>query len=220
MRLDVTAGLARLVVARLAVALRLQLFKLGVHVVKHDLYKWQEVYPGEAFDIPRGLCWLRATAPIVVFAESGDFQSIAGTGAEVRFEVQAACSITVQAFGLFDEEARSRARDQLRVFLYEREPAIHFPQGEVFSNPDRPLHQSGYLDEVLRARRLFELERREAQRIMREDAARHRAEMEKISLAVKGTVAESAAASPGKMQPEVQPGEPKVETSQDEKAKA
>ena len=62
---------------------------------------------------------------------------------------------------------RVDAAPGVRIFLYRGYSSSVRDEGEVFTNIDRMAHESGAMQEVTRARRLFEIERRAALAEMR-----------------------------------------------------
>ena len=73
---------------------------------------------------------------------------------------------------------RVDAAPGVRIFVHRGYSSSVRAEGEVFTNIDRMVHESGAMQEVTRARRLFEIERRAA-------LAEMRAEHEAFSASVR-----------------------------------
>lgn len=116
--------------------------------MKFDPYCWLEVKPNEALEIPKGVLRLRASAPVALYASAQGYEVLVGYGA--TFEVEFAEAVKI----------RVDAAKGVRLFRYHPLSTTVHADGEVFTNIDRMPDESGSVAEVLRARRMFEFERR------------------------------------------------------------
>ena len=133
--------------------------------MKFDAMAWQEVSPNEEIHI-KGRLQLRCSAPSPLYIESEGVEALAGVATDF------------QIADLPEVIARVDAAPGVRIFVHRGYSASVRAEGEVFTNIDRMVHESGAMQEVTRARRLFEIERRAA-------LAEMRAEHEAFSASVR-----------------------------------
>lgn len=115
--------------------------------MKFDPFTWQEENPNEKIQVGKGRVRLRLSVSAPVFFEAEGFEALVGTGTDFDFEVSEPGMVTVEM-------------QAGRVFRHVAHATSERASGEVYTNIDRMVHESGALAEVIRARRLFELERR------------------------------------------------------------
>lgn len=115
--------------------------------MKFDPFVWQEEKPNEKIQVGKGRVRLRVSVSAPVFFEAEGIEALVGTGTNFDFEVSEPGTVTVEM-------------KAGRVFRHVAHATAEPASGEVFTNIDRMVHESGALAEVTRARRLFELERR------------------------------------------------------------
>ena len=122
--------------------------------MKFDPMAWQEVSPNEEINV-KGRLQLRCSAPSPLYIESEGVEALAGVATEF------------QIADLPEVIARVDAAPGVRIFVHRGYSSSVRAEGEVFTNIDRMVHESGAMQEVTRARRLFEIERRAALAEMR-----------------------------------------------------
>ena len=122
--------------------------------MKFDPLAWEEVSPNEEINV-KGRLQLRCSAPSPLYIESEGLEALAGVATE--FQITDLPEVIV----------RVDAAPGVRIFLYRGYSSSVRDEGEVFTNIDRMVHESGAMQEVTRARRLFEIERRAALAEMR-----------------------------------------------------
>jgi len=137
--------------------------------MKFSPENWKEVKPNEQIEITQGRLWLRLTqaSPILV-------TSLSGVETLVCFDTETDIEVTDCAFAVFTNE-------KARGWLFERPVEYFESEGEIFTNADRMIPESGTMTEITSALRLFKLEQRailadarsELDEI-RAEAARHR----------------------------------------------
>lgn len=142
--------------------------------MKFDPMAWQEVSANEQIEI-KGNLRLRCSAPSPLYIESEGYEALAGVATEF------------QIADLPQVIARVDAAPGVRIFVHRGYSTSFRAEGEVFTNIDRMVHESGAMQEVTRARRLFELERRSALAEMR---AEHEAFSASLRLRQEQTAAE------------------------------
>lgn len=123
--------------------------------MKFDVFQWSPVLIKVPQQAPLGRLWLRLSKPGALYVEAQGYEVLAGYGAE--FDLKLAQPVTF----------RIDAAETVSAFLYTPEAVYHRPDGEVFTNPDRMVHESGAVLEVRKALRAFELEKRAILREMR-----------------------------------------------------
>lgn len=128
--------------------------------MKFDPYAWQEVPTNEEVQFSKGRLRLRLSARAALYVTAQGFQALVGI--EEAFEVDLSEEVTF----------RVEAPKPLRAFMFVPEPTAFEPVGEVFTNIDRMPMESGNMAEVTRAMRLFELERRNALKEIRQETAK------------------------------------------------
>lgn len=129
--------------------------------MKFDPFNWQEEQANAKIQVRKGRVRLHVSAAAPVYFEAEGVEALVGVGTAFDFTVSEPGFVTVAAEGV-------------RVFR-QGEPVTAFEaEGEVFTNIDRQPMESGMLAEVLRAKRMFEIERRAFMRELRDarDAVR------------------------------------------------
>lgn len=155
--------------------------------MKFNPLEWSEVKQNAQVQIPSGLLQLRSSAPFALAIESEGVEVPYGEAHEFRLVLKNDARITVKGKAPVVKKDRPR-----RDFKSE---------GEVFTNLDRMPYESGSVDAVTRAARMFKLEQRAMMRELREERAL-------IEAARKP--AEAPASEPAKAaEPELPPGEAK-----------
>lgn len=158
--------------------------------MKFNPEEWQEVKANEKIGVSQGRLWLRLTqaAPVLV-------TSNAGVETLVAFDKEVDVEVTDCAFAQFTDKAA-------RGWVYVHPVNAYEPDGEVFTNADRMPYESGSVNEVTAALRMFKLEQRA---ILREA----RAELNEITARRDALIAEGDGvpvdADEGESQPEPQP---------------
>ena len=122
--------------------------------MKFDPMAWQEVSPNEEISV-KGRLQLRCSAPSPLYIQSEGIEALAGVATEFHIS------------DLPEVIARVDAAPGVRIFVHRGYSSSVRAEGEVFTNIDRMVHESGAMQEVTRARRLFEIERRAALAEMR-----------------------------------------------------
>lgn len=156
--------------------------------MRFDLFSWQEFRCNEEVPFGEGQLRLRLSAPAPVYFSAQGVEALAGFGAAFDIEVSEAVTVRVEA------------PEGVRAFRWVPPVTAVEPEGEVFTNIDRMPDESGSVAEVLRARRLFEFERRAALRDIR--AARD----ELVARTKEQAMAPEPSAEP-EAQPEQEPAE-------------
>ncbi len=125
--------------------------------MKHDPSIWSENYDYEAIE-GQGLFRLRASAEGALYCVFQGFETLVGTGSS--FDVETSVDVTFSF--VCDKECR--------VFYYRPSVARVEPDSVVYTNIDSMSDQSGAVDEIRKALRLFEFERRQILRDLRASA--------------------------------------------------
>lgn len=134
--------------------------------MKFDPYNWNEASPNEKVQSRKGILRVRTSAPAPLYISAEGVEALAGYG--TAFDVETSEAVIW----------RVDAPKGVRVF-YEAPPRTSVAaSGEVYTNIDRMPDESGNLAEVLRARRLFEIEQRAMLRDLRQERAALIAERE------------------------------------------
>ncbi|MBL4917254.1 hypothetical protein [Szabonella alba] len=128
--------------------------------MKFNPLNWSEVKPNEKIETGKGILRLRASQTAALYIEAQGVEALYGLGADFDVEVSEAVAFRVDA------------PKGTRVFHYRPGNTSFEPTGEVYTNIDRMPDESGTLAEVLRARRVFELEQRAMLREMRAETAK------------------------------------------------
>lgn len=139
-----------------------------------DPAQWQEVPANEAFEVPAGVLEVRFSQPGALWILGESYEAPSGFGAEHRVEVPPGVRVRAETAG--------------RAFVKLRAGSAFWVDEVSFTNIDRMPVVSGQMEEVLRARREFELFRRRT--------------LAEIRAASRAAVAAVAPASPGEKQPE------------------
>lgn len=130
--------------------------------MKFDPFSWDEVKTNEETTFGKGTLRLRLSAPAALYVQAQGVEALAGYGAAFDVEVSE------------DVIFRVEAPKGVRAFREVPQPTSFQPIGEVFTNIDRMVQESGAVAEVTRARRQLEIERREMLREIRIEAAKAR----------------------------------------------
>ncbi|WP_323717585.1 hypothetical protein [Paracoccus aminovorans] len=133
--------------------------------MKFDVFSWNEVKPNVQTQKSKGRLRVLCSQPSPFYVSAQGVEVLAGYGTSFDFDVSEEVTWRVDA------------PKGVRVFVYAPPLTVAEPEGEVFTNIDRMPHESGSVNEVLRASRQLELQRRSMLREMREEAARLRASM-------------------------------------------
>lgn len=171
--------------------------------MKFDPYSWLEVQSNVEVQASKGRLQLRVSAPCPLYVTAQGVEALVGVSTE--FTVEVAEEITF----------RLDAPEGVRVFVYDPVPTAVVADGEVFTNIDRMVSESGMLQEVTRARRQLEFERRAMLREIRETAETVQAQLRAENEAMKQLQTVSGA-SP--LPADVTPQEPPA--ADDKEAKA
>lgn len=132
--------------------------------MKLDLFAWHEVKPSVEFASKPGRVWLKASAPVAVYITAQGYEVLAGTGIEVDVSISETVTVRVEP----------TIKGTVRVFWYAPHFPAHRGEGEVFTNPDRMVHESGSVAEVRRAMREMQLQQQAMLRDMRIERAKLR----------------------------------------------
>lgn len=132
---------------------------------KFDVFVWNEVTTNGKIAHPKGQLRLRLSQPAPLYIEAEGVEALAGYASDFDLEVSEAVTFRVEA------------AKGVRAFLYNPLPTSTVAEGEVFTNVDRMPHESGMMAEVTRARRMFEIERRQALDELRRETAIMRAQV-------------------------------------------
>lgn len=130
--------------------------------MKFDVFAWNEVHNGEEINAPKGKLRLRCSAPAPLYITAFGVEALAGHG--TAFEIDLSEAVTFRVEG----------PKGTRVFRWNPEPTAHQHAGEVYTNIDRMVQESGTVLEVRRALRELEIQRRAVLSEMRAEAARLR----------------------------------------------
>lgn len=111
---------------------------------------WFEVKPNETHEVSKGRLRLQCSEAVPLYIEAEGVEALAGVSTAFDVELSA--------------QARWRVGNQkgVRVFVYVPERTSFVAIGEVFTNIDRMVDESGSVAEVTRALRQLELMRRSA----------------------------------------------------------
>lgn len=114
--------------------------------MKFSPENWKEVKPNEKIILSQGRLWLRLTqeSPVLITSLSG-VETLVGFDKEIDVEVT-------------DVDHAIFTNDQARGWLFERPVEYFESDGEVFTNADRLPMESGTVNEITSALRLFKLE--------------------------------------------------------------
>lgn len=156
---------------------------------KFDVFVWNEVKANEKIQVGKGNLRLRVSQPAPLYIEAEGVEALAGFAADFDLEVSEAVTF------------RLEAPKGVRVFLYNALPTSTVAEGEVFTNVDRMPHESGMMAEVTRARRMFELERRQALEELRRETAIMRAQVKTASKPKRADPAEGITEGDGNVLP-------------------
>lgn len=128
--------------------------------MKFDPTSWNEVKPNENHEALKGWLRVRFSAPCPLYIETHGVEALVGVGTAFDVEVAEAFSWKVIASG------------DVRVFVFETPDTTHKCEGTVFTNIDRMPEESGSLLEVKKALRMFELQKRDMLREIRQERDR------------------------------------------------
>lgn len=116
--------------------------------MKFDPFCWNEVKTNEKVATGKGWLRLRLSAPAALYIEAEGYEALYGYCA--AFDVETSEEVTF----------RIEALKGVRAFQYRPPLTVTAPVGETFTNIDRMPVESGAMEEVTRARRMLEMERR------------------------------------------------------------
>lgn len=141
---------------------------------RFDFHEWQEVTCGQKEILPEGRLRLRASSPVAVYFWNEGSKSPQSILAAVGEEIDLIYSLDgPYAFEVIPREPGTR------VFMHWPQVTVFEPGGEVFTNADRMIHESGSMYEVKRAMRHLQLEQR---RIVAEAKAEIRRERDNVAV--------------------------------------
>lgn len=118
--------------------------------MKFNPRDFKEVKPNENHKAEKGLLRVRLSAPCALFVSAQGHEALAGVGTSFDLEVSEAVTY------------RSEAPEGVRMFVTAPPSSARPFSGEVFTNIDRMVDESGSVLEVTRALRQLELMRRSA----------------------------------------------------------
>lgn len=133
--------------------------------MKLDLFAWSEVEVGREVSAPAGRLWLKISAPGAVYVSSEGYEVLLGHGVEFDATLREAFTFRVEVPG----------KTSVRAFVYAPSLPTFEASGEVFTNADRMVHESGTVLEVRKAMRAFQLEQRAMLRDIKIERAKLRA---------------------------------------------
>lgn len=154
--------------------------------MKFDPYTWKEEVADEEIEVPKGRVQLRLSAVAPVYVRAQGYEILVGVSSSFDFEISEPMTL------------RAEGPNGMRLFRHVPEAGVRKSAGEVFTNIDKLPGESFQMQEVRRALRQLELNRREALREIRAEAA-----------ALRG--ASSAAAPASDPAPAPAPETPKVD---------
>lgn len=123
--------------------------------MKFDPLNWNEVKPNEDHKAKKGWLRLRLSQAAALYVAVEGYEALVGV--ETAFNVEVSEAVTY----------RVEAPKGARVFVFAPPPTTHQPEGEVFTNIDRMVDESGSYNEVTRALRDIELQKRAMLREMK-----------------------------------------------------
>jgi len=117
--------------------------------MKFSPENWKEVKPNEKIILTQGRLWLRLTqeSPVLI-------TSFSGIETLVAFDKEVDVEVTDCDHAIF-------TNDKARGWLFERPVEYFESDGEIFTNADRMPNESGSVNEITAALRLFKLEQRQ-----------------------------------------------------------
>jgi len=127
--------------------------------MKFDLFRWHEVKPNDKIQAPKGFLRLRLSQASPVYLEAEGYEVLLGVSSS--FDVELSQAVTF----------RAEAPSKTRVFFERGFGSSVEQSGEVFTNIDRMVDESGTVSEITRAMRMFELERRATLKEIRQERA-------------------------------------------------
>lgn len=130
--------------------------------MKFSPFQWKEIANEKPQQVGTGRVLVQCSAPVALFVESEGVTACAGYAASFDLVLSDAAQIRVSG------------PKGVRAFLFDPERSSVPARGEVFTNIDRMPGESGALAEVLKARRILDLEMREARIAIRAEAQRFR----------------------------------------------
>lgn len=117
--------------------------------MRFDPFTWLEVKPNVENPHKKGVLRLQCSAPAPLYITAQGVEALFGVG--TAFDVEVSEAVTY----------RLDAPKGVRLFQYDQLPTATVASGEVFTNLDRQPHESAALQEVTRARRMLEFEKRQ-----------------------------------------------------------
>lgn len=131
--------------------------------MKFDPFAWDEVNTNAENESRKGKLQLRSSAPVALYITAQGYEVLAGYGTSFDLDLAETFSFRIEA------------GKGVRAFRHNPTPSSVVAVGEIYTNPDRMPHESGSMAEVLRARRMLEIERRSMMAEMRQEFAAMRA---------------------------------------------
>lgn len=152
--------------------------------MRFDPFNWSEVKPNVEIKVDNGRLQLLCSVPSQVYVTAQGYEVLAGVGQEVNLQIS--------------EEVTFRIESDApgRYFVYQPERIALEAEGEVFTNADRMIEESGTIAEIRRELRAFELERRETLREIRMERAQARQEFQALQPAADAQEASADAPEP------------------------
>lgn len=120
--------------------------------MKFSPYNWNEVKSNETLNVEKGRVRLQISKPSAIFTISEGYEALVGYGTSFDFEISESAQIKIDG------------PTTARLFHYRSAATTLQEHGEVFTNIDRMVQESGTMAEVTRALRMLEIERRSALR--------------------------------------------------------
>lgn len=136
--------------------------------MKFDPFSYDEVKTNVEIESRKGKLRLQLSAPSALYVSAQGYEALAGYGASFDLEITEAFSFRIEA------------AKGVRAFRLNPAPASYVATGEVYTNADRMPHESGSMAEVLRARRMLEIERRSMMAEMRAEFASMRQQAREV----------------------------------------
>jgi hypothetical protein len=131
--------------------------------MKFNPLDWNEVKPNEEIKAPKGWLRVRLSAPCPLYVKTQGREALAGVGSSFDLEIPQAVTF------------RAEAPKGVRVFCNAPPVSSVVFQGEVFTNIDRMVNESGAVAEVTKALRQLELMRRASLKELRVESAKLKA---------------------------------------------
>ncbi|ETD91993.1 hypothetical protein ACTTAL_09710 [Rhodobacter capsulatus] len=118
--------------------------------MKLDIFSWSEE-KSDGFQVGKGRVQILLSGPAALYAEAQGYETLVGYAASFDFETSEALTLRV--------DVSDKAR-KIRVFRQRPNGTTTRAEGEVFTNIDRMVDESGSFAEVTQALRQFKIEQR------------------------------------------------------------